>query len=56
MEKNRINSEIKVYTDLLKETNDKGDIKELKKYIKEAKAELKQYETKQETFKFIQIF
>jgi hypothetical protein len=28
----------------------------LKKYIKEAKAELKQYETKQETFKFIQIF
>jgi hypothetical protein len=53
MKKKRINSEIKIYSDLLKETNDKGDIKELKTYIKEAIAELKQYETKQ---KNIQIY
>ena len=35
----------------MKETKDKSDIKELKKYIKEAKAELKQYEVKQNNIK-----
>ena len=47
MEKERINTEIKIYTELLKESDNKDEIKELKKFIKMAKAELKQYQTEQ---------